>query len=84
MADFSGLSETSEGKLHLGGVVHWASLQLDGQAGKGDVGEESLGKPKVFYADHPFMVFVRDGATGALLLLGAVDQAEGEALHDEL
>ena len=41
-------------------------------------------KPKVFYADHSFVVLVRDNSTGVLLLLGAVDLVEGEALHDEL
>lgn len=85
-ADFSGVSDKSKGKLHLGGVLHWASLELAAQAGKGGSGleEEILEKPKLFYADHPFIVFVRDNASGALLLVGAVDHVEGEALHDEL
>lgn len=85
-ADFSGVSDKSKGKLHLGGVLHWASLELAAQAGKGgaDPEEEIRGKPKLFYADHPFIVFVRDNATGALLLMGALDHAAGEALHDEL
>lgn len=86
MADFSGVSGKSKGKLHLGGVLQWASLELAGQAGKGeaDLEEENVDKPKLFYADHPFIIFVRDNATGALLLMGALDHAEGEALHDEL
>lgn len=84
VADFSGVSEKSKGKLHLGGVLHWASMELDAQAGKEDVEEEMLDKPKLFYADHPFIIFVRDNATGALLLMGALDHAEGEPLHDEL
>ncbi|XP_008284430.1 serine (or cysteine) peptidase inhibitor, clade H, member 2 isoform X2 [Stegastes partitus] len=84
VADFSGVSDKSKGKLHLGGVVHWASLELAAQAGKGDLEDESVEKPKLFYADHPFIVFVRDNTTGALLLMGALDHAEGEALHDEL
>lgn len=85
-ADFSGVSEKGKGKLHLGGVLHWASLELAAQAGKGDADleEENVDKPKMFYADHPFIIFVRDNATGALLLMGALDHAEGEALHDEL
>ncbi|XP_023252351.1 serpin H1-like [Seriola lalandi dorsalis] len=86
VADFSGVSGKSKGKLHLGGVLHWASLELAAQAGKGesDLEEEKVEKPKLFYADHPFIIFVRDNATGALLLMGALDHAEGEALHDEL
>ncbi|XP_051284679.1 serine (or cysteine) peptidase inhibitor, clade H, member 2 isoform X1 [Dicentrarchus labrax] len=85
-ADFSGVSDKSKGKLHLGGVLHWASLELAAQAGKGDaeLEEENIDKPKMFYADHPFIIVVRDNATGALLLMGALDHAEGEALHDEL
>ncbi|XP_026171534.1 serine (or cysteine) peptidase inhibitor, clade H, member 2 [Mastacembelus armatus] len=86
VADFSGVSDKSKGKLHLGGVLHWASLELAAQAGKGDADleEENIEKPKLFYADHPFIIFVRDNATGALLLMGALDHAEGEPLHDEL
>ncbi|XP_054457422.1 serine (or cysteine) peptidase inhibitor, clade H, member 2 [Anoplopoma fimbria] len=85
-ADFSGVSDKSKGKLHLGGVLHWASLELAAQAGKGSANleEENVDKPKLFYADHPFIIFVRDNVTGALLLMGALDHAEGEALHDEL
>ncbi|XP_069374611.1 serine (or cysteine) peptidase inhibitor, clade H, member 2 isoform X2 [Paralichthys olivaceus] len=86
VADFSGMCNKSKGKLHLGGVLHWASLELAAQAGKGeaDLEEENVEKPKMFYADHPFIIFVRDNATGALLLMGALDHVEGEALHDEL
>ncbi|XP_056156485.1 serine (or cysteine) peptidase inhibitor, clade H, member 2 [Lampris incognitus] len=85
-ADFSGVSSKSRGKLHLGSVLHWASLELAAEAGEGaaKLGDEMLGKPKLFYADHSFIVLVRDNATGALLLIGALDHAEGEALHDEL
>lgn len=86
VADFSGVSDKSKGKLHLGAVLQWASLELAAQAGRGDTDleEENIEKPKLFYADHPFIIFVRDNATGALLLMGALDHAEGEALHDEL
>ncbi|XP_028285570.1 serine (or cysteine) peptidase inhibitor, clade H, member 2 [Parambassis ranga] len=86
LADFSGVSDKSKGKLHLGGVLHWASLELDSQAGKAeaDLEDEILDKPKLLYADHPFIIFVRDNTTGALLLMGALDHLEGEALHDEL
>uniref|UniRef100_A0A3P9I290 Serine (or cysteine) peptidase inhibitor, clade H, member 2 n=1 Tax=Oryzias latipes TaxID=8090 RepID=A0A3P9I290_ORYLA len=85
VADFSGVSDKSKGKLHLGAVLHWASMELAPQAGEGEVDvEENVERPKLFYADHPFLVLVRDKATGALLLMGALDHAEGELLHDEL
>lgn len=86
VADFTGVSDKSKGKLHLGAVLQWVSLELSAQAGnvKTDLEEENIEKPKLFYADHPFIFLVRDNATGSLLLMGALDHAEGEALHDEL
>lgn len=85
-ADFSRVSDKGKGKLHLGAVLHWASLELGAQAGKGEANleEEHIEKPKLFYADHPFIILVRDDVTGALLLMGALDHVEGEAVHDEL
>uniref|UniRef100_H3CEN9 Serpin domain-containing protein n=1 Tax=Tetraodon nigroviridis TaxID=99883 RepID=H3CEN9_TETNG len=86
VADFSGVSGKSEGKLHLGAVLQWTSLELAAQAGPGEeeLEEEKIEAPKLFYADHPFVFLVRDNATGALLLMGALDHVEGEAVHDEL
>ncbi|KAM9836678.1 LOW QUALITY PROTEIN: serine (or cysteine) peptidase inhibitor, clade H, member 2 [Aulostomus maculatus] len=86
VADLSGVADKSKGKLHLGAVLHWASLELAATAGKGsdDLEEENIEKPKLFYADHPFIILVREKKSGALLLMGALDLAEGEALHDEL
>ncbi|XP_038135046.1 serine (or cysteine) peptidase inhibitor, clade H, member 2 [Cyprinodon tularosa] len=86
VADFSGVSDKGKGKLHLGGILHWASLELGPKAGKEEANleDEKIEKPKLFYADHPFIIFVRDNTTGALLLMGALDHAEGELLHDEL
>ena len=79
------VSDKGKGKLHLGGVLLWASLELAPQAGKGCTNvDENVEKPKLFYGDQPFIFFVRDNTTGALLLMGALNQAEGEALHDEL
>ncbi|XP_061092833.1 serine (or cysteine) peptidase inhibitor, clade H, member 2 [Conger conger] len=86
-ADFSGVTGQpggGEGKLHLGGVLHWASLELSPEGGPDEAEDEEVGRPKMFYADHSFIVLVKDNATGALLLMGALDQAEGPALHDEL
>ncbi|XP_053716028.1 serine (or cysteine) peptidase inhibitor, clade H, member 2 [Synchiropus splendidus] len=86
VADFSRVADQSEERLHLGGVLHWASLELAPEGGEGsaDLEDEHVERPKLFYADHPFLFFVRDLKTGALLLMGALDLAEGEALHDEL
>ncbi|XP_029695683.1 serine (or cysteine) peptidase inhibitor, clade H, member 2 isoform X2 [Takifugu rubripes] len=86
VADFSGVSGKAKGKLHLSTVLQWTSLELAAQAGPGEdqLEEEEIEKPKMFYADHPFVFLVRDNATGALLLMGALDHVEGEAVHDEL
>ncbi|KAG9274529.1 serpin H1-like [Astyanax mexicanus] len=86
VADFSGLSSKGKGKLHLGGVLHWASLELASESGSKDGSneDEHLDKPKLFYADHSFVILVKENSTGALVLLGALDMAEGAALHDEL
>lgn len=74
--------DKGKGKLHLGGVLLWASLELAPQAGKGGTDVDENGeKPKLFYGDHPFVSFVRDNTTGALLLMGALDQAEGDMMN---
>lgn len=83
MADFSSFGKE---KLHLGDVLHWASLEMASKSGSKDGidEDEHVEKPKRFYADHSFIILVKDNTTGALLMLGALDQAEGAALHDEL
>lgn len=75
-----------KGKLHLGAVLQWTSLELDHVSGsKDDVHEDQHGeKPKRLYADHSFIVIVRDDITGALLMIGALDQTEGPSVHNEL
>uniref|UniRef100_A0A8C5HJS1 Serpin domain-containing protein n=1 Tax=Gouania willdenowi TaxID=441366 RepID=A0A8C5HJS1_GOUWI len=57
-ADFSGVSDKGNGRVHLAGTLHWASLELATQAGKGeaDLDEENVEKAKLFYADHPFII----------------------------
>ncbi|KAL6490805.1 hypothetical protein MHYP_G00011500 [Metynnis hypsauchen] len=86
VADFSGLFGQAKGNLHLGDVLHWASLELTSESGSKDSMDEDehVEKPKLFYADHSFIILVKDNSTGALLLLGALDLAEGVTLHDEL
>lgn len=86
VADFSGVFGKSKGKVHLGAVLQWTSLELAAEArpGEEELEEETVDKPKLFYADHPFVFLVRDNVTGALLLVGALDHVEGEAVHDEL
>ncbi|TSK77046.1 Serpin H1 [Bagarius yarrelli] len=83
VADFSGVRK---GKLYLADVLHWASLELASDSGgvEGVEEKQHVEKPKIFYADHPFIFLVMDNSTGALMMLGALDLAEGPAMHDEL
>ncbi|KAK1797193.1 hypothetical protein P4O66_008582 [Electrophorus voltai] len=83
VADFSALSGRGKGTLHLGSVVHWAFLELASESGgeDGTSEDEHVEKPKLLYADHSFIVLVKESSMGALLLLGALDLAQG---HDEL
>ncbi|XP_052418322.1 serine (or cysteine) peptidase inhibitor, clade H, member 2 isoform X2 [Carassius gibelio] len=85
-ADFSTASSLGRGKLHLGAVLHWTSLELAPESGSKDGmhEDEDVDKPKIFYADHSFIILVRDSSTGALLMIGALDQTDGPAIHDEL
>uniref|UniRef100_A0A8C1WRB0 Serine (or cysteine) peptidase inhibitor, clade H, member 2 n=1 Tax=Cyprinus carpio TaxID=7962 RepID=A0A8C1WRB0_CYPCA len=85
-ADFSTASSLGRGKLHLGAVLHWTSLELAPESGSKDGmhEDEDVKKPKIFYADHSFIILVRDSSSGALLMIGALDQTDGPAIHDEL
>ncbi|KAL1271664.1 hypothetical protein QQF64_030680 [Cirrhinus molitorella] len=85
-ADFSTASSLGQGKLHLGAMLHWTSLELAPESGSKDGmhEDEDVEKPKIFYADHSFIILVRDNSTGALLMVGALDYTDGPAIHDEL
>ncbi|CAM4515237.1 unnamed protein product [Leuciscus chuanchicus] len=85
-ADFSTASSMGRGKLHLGAVLHWTSLELAPESGSidGMHEDEDVEKPKTFYADHSFIILVRDNSTGALLMIGALDHTDSSAIHDEL
>lgn len=85
-ADFSSASSMGRGKLHLGAMLHWTSLELAPESGSIDDKheDEEVEKPKIFYADHSFIILVRDNSTGALLMIGALDHTDGPAIHDEL
>lgn len=83
VADLSGLGR---GKIHMADVQHWAALELACESGSEDDADERkhVKNPKLFCADHPFIILVKENITGALLLLGASDVAQGKAIHDEL
>ena len=74
-ADFSGIIAKPD--LHISGVAHEAMLQVDEDGTKAAaataVAFEPVGAPLLqFHADQPFLFFLRDGQTGAILFAGRV------------
>jgi serpin B len=77
-ADFSGIDGTHE--LFIGSVVHEAFVDVDEHgteaaaatavAMRGGGAAPPSEKPVVFRADHPFLFFIRDTQSGALLFAG--------------
>jgi serpin B len=79
MADFSRMS--SGDRLMISVVVHKAFVDVN-EEGTEAAAATGVGiklaaapirqEPKVFNADHPFLVLIRDTATGSVLFLGRV------------
>jgi serpin B len=81
-ADFSGISQAA--RLRIGGVQHAADLRLDeaGTVAAAATGVEMeatalrrLAHPVAFDADRPFLFFLRDDRTGAVLFAGRLSDA---------
>lgn len=89
-ADFSRMRPAGENrKIYIGDVVHQSVLKVD------EEGTEAAGVTSVefrvtslpvydfrFQADRPFIVIIRDDATGAMLFVGAITDpgSQGRAL----
>lgn len=77
-ADFSGMN--GEGNLHISGVLHKAFINLDEEGTEAAaatgvvVGTTSAVAHPIpqFYADHPFVFFIRDNRTESILFMGRV------------
>ncbi len=76
-ADFSGIDGTHE--LFIGSVVHEAFVDVDEHGTEAAAATAVMmragaamptDKPVVFRADHPFLFFIRDTQSGALLFAG--------------
>jgi serpin B len=81
-ADFTGIANPPDprDRLYIGRVFHKAFVRVD------EKGTEAAAatavvipragaapvRPAVFHADHPFLFFVRDHATGLVLFMGRV------------
>jgi len=78
-ANFSGM--TGVGPLRIGEVAHAARIKVD-EAGTvagaaTGIGIKLVSKPAAFRADHPFLFFLRDSETGAVLFAGRVVDPAG-------
>jgi serpin B len=79
-ADFSGISTAKEG-LIIGDVLHKAFIEVDesGTVAAAATAVVGIGggapqqiEPIAFRADHPFLFFLRDKTSGAILFAGRV------------
>ncbi|MEO8877351.1 MAG: serpin family protein, partial [Polyangiaceae bacterium] len=84
-ADFSGISTNKDG-LFISEVLHKATIEVDetgtvataATAVMGSTGAAAPAEPTAFKADHPFVFFIRDKATGATLFAGRVTDPSKE------
>ena len=73
-ADFSGISSY---KLYVSDVIHKAFVKVGENGTEAAaatavimVGSSGISNQKYFYADHPFLLLIRDNNTGSILFLG--------------
>jgi serpin B len=85
VADFSGI--TAAEALKIGEVQHIADIKVDEEGIEAAAATGLVGIPTsaeappphlvVFKADHPFLFFVRDDTTGAVLFAGRLTNPQG-------
>jgi len=86
LCDLTGIATDPAGPLYVSFVIHKAHLDVD-EAGTEAAAATAVGvmvgavapgvidtilKPIQFIADHPFIYFIRDNATGEILFMGRV------------
>lgn len=81
-ADFSGIANppNPEDRLYIGNVFHKAFVAVDEQGTEAAAASAvtmpkaggAPGEDRTFKADHPFLFFIRDVTTGAILFVGRV------------
>lgn len=76
MADLTNMVDAADASLFIEDALHRAFIEVNEAGSEAAaatavvVGQESAGPG--FYADRPFVFFIRDNATGAVLFLGRV------------
>jgi serpin B len=79
-ADFSGM--TGRRDLYITTAVHKAFVEVNEEGTEAaaatgiSVGVTSVAPPKAFRADHPFLFFIRDNGSGAVLFMGRLTEPE--------
>ncbi|KAJ6639995.1 Serine protease inhibitor 42Dd [Pseudolycoriella hygida] len=75
--DFNGLLETEE-KLLVSDVVHKAFIEIDEKGSEAAAATAArmiaYSAPPVFFADHPFMFFLRDTETNTMIFSGRIEK----------
>jgi serine protease inhibitor len=80
-ADFQGIAGPNE-KLHISALFHKAYVNVDEEGTEAAAASATamLGgtafmpmQPMVFNADHPFLLFIQDNPTGAILFMGRME-----------
>ena len=81
-ADFSGMYTPGEESIYVSDVFHQVFVELneEGTEAAAATGvvmtteSTMISEPPRFTADHPFLFFLRDDATGAILFAGRMAQ----------
>jgi serpin B len=86
-ADFSGMTgrPAAEGRLHIGNVVHRAVIEVAEESTEAAAATAAgvrsaavaLPAPVPFRADHPFLFYLVDDTTGAILFQGRISDPRG-------
>lgn len=78
-ADFSKMTGTND--LFVSSILHKAFIKVDEQGTEAAAAtmtmmdSKSIGEPvklKIFRADHPFIIMIRENSTGAILFMGRI------------
>lgn len=77
LADLTGIADTDEGNLYIGGIFHKAFVSIDEEgteaaAATAVVVDVETAAGSYVVADHPYLFAIQDDLTGALLFIGRV------------
>jgi serpin B len=79
-ADFAGMDGRPH-RLYLSDVLHQTFIDVSEkgtEAAAASAMAMTKSSPAMFYADHPFLFFIRESATGSILFMGRLADPHGE------